>query len=244
MSILVTGGSSGIGRAIAERFAKPGVEVFINYRSSDDAARATAAALLKDGASPHLVRGDMGIPDEVRAVVAEVGEHVTTLDQIVHCAASTHSGPLLDASHDTLLEVLSVNALSLVTLVREALPLLKRGSSVIYLSSPGARSVLPGYGALGIAKALGEHIVRHLAVEVAPAGIRVNTLAVGPVDTAAFRAMFPDNADARLAAAAAKNPSGRGLTARDAAEVAWEISRPQLEMLQGQTVTVDGGITL
>jgi enoyl-[acyl-carrier protein] reductase III len=243
-AVLVTGGSSGIGRAIAERFARPGVDVFVNYRAREAPAQDAAEAISARGATPYLVKADVGTETGAADLIAIVQQRAGRLDQLVHCAAATHSGPLLHASREELLKCIEVNALGLLSLVGEALPLFAPGSSVIYVSSRGARSVLPSYGALGVAKALGEQLVRYLAAEVAGRGIRVNTISVGAVDTAAFRSMFPDDHRQRLERAAAANPSGRGVMADDAAELAWMLSRPELAMVQGQTVTVDGGASL
>ena len=121
---------------------------------------------------------------------------------VLASAAKALSGPLLELAPEELEKSVAVNGLALVNLVREALPLMGEGSTVFYLSSRGARRVIPNYGSLGTAKALGEHVVRYLAREVAPRGIRVLTVAPGSVDTAAYRAMFPDSWEERLAASA------------------------------------------
>lgn len=244
MSICVTGGSSGLGRAIAERFAVPGNDVFVNYHADDAAAEETAAAVTAAGATAHLVKVDVGTPAGCRELLAAVAARVDRLDQLVHCAAMPVPGPLLEADPDELAQAVSVNALALVHLVREAGPLLGDGSTVTFLTSRGARLVIPNYGSLGVSKALAEHIVRYLAVEVAGRGIRVNSVSPGAVDTRAFRAMFPDTFEQRLAAAAAANPTGRGLQISEAADVVEMLSRPECAMVNGQTLTVDGGASL
>jgi enoyl-[acyl-carrier protein] reductase III len=216
----------------------------MNYHADDAAAQEAAAAVKAAGGIPHLVKADVGTPEGVRTLVSSVRGHVSRLDQLVHCAAKTITGPLLEAEPTQLSESVAVNGLALVHLVREALPLLERGSTVFYLSSRGARSVIPNYGTLGIAKALAEHTVRYLAVELAPRGVRVLTVSPGPLDTVAFRSMFPDNWKERLAAAAKANPSGRGVELEDAAATVELLSRPELAMLQGQTISVDGGLSL
>jgi NAD(P)-dependent dehydrogenase (short-subunit alcohol dehydrogenase family) len=118
------------------------------------------------------------------------------------------------------------------------------GSTVFYLTSRGARFVIPGYGSLGAAKALGEHVVRHLARECAPRGVRVISVSPGAVDTAAFHSMFPETWEERLAAAAAANPMGRGVSVEDCAALVEMLASPELEMVQGQTITTDGGASL
>ncbi|UGS34747.1 SDR family oxidoreductase [Capillimicrobium parvum] len=244
MTICVTGGSSGLGRAIAERFAAEGGDVFINYHADDDAAQAAAAAVEAAGGRPHVVKADMGTTEGVETLIGAVRERTDRLDQLVHCAAMAVTGSLLETDPETLTRSITVNGLALVALVRAALPLMGPGSNVVYLTSRGARFAIPNYGTLGTAKALGEHIVRYLAVECAPHGIRVNSVSPGPVETAAFRAMFPGNYRDRLDAAAKANPSGRGIELEDAAELVWALTRPELAMVQGQTVTVDGGLSL
>jgi enoyl-[acyl-carrier protein] reductase III len=244
MAILVTGGSSGLGRAIAERFAVDGNDVFINYHSNDEAGAEAEAAVAAAGGTPHLIKADVGTIEGVRELIGAVREHTDRLDQLVHCAAKAVNGPLLDLDAEELRESVIVNGLALVDLIREAGDLLGPGSVVFYLSSRGGRFVIPEYGALGTAKALGEHVVRYLAKELGPRGIRVITIAPGAVDTAALRSMFPDTYEERLAASAKANPLGRGVEMEDAAALVEALCHPHLEMVNGQTITVDGGLSL
>lgn len=244
MAICVTGGSSGFGRAIAEHFARAGNHVFVNYHANDEAAAEAEAAILAAGGTPHLVKVDVGTPAGARELMDAVRSEVDHLDQLVHCAAKAVNGPLLELDPQELRDSVILNGLAIVDLVREAGPLLGRGSTVFYLSSRGGRIVIPEYGALGTAKALGEHVVRYLAKELGPRGIRVITLSPGTVDTAALRAMFPDSYQDRLAAAAKANPIGRGVEAEDAAALLEVLCDPKLEMVNGQTISVDGGISL
>jgi enoyl-[acyl-carrier protein] reductase III len=244
MAICVTGGSSGVGRAVAERFARSGAEVFMNYHANEAAAHEAAAAVKAAGGIPHLVKADVGTVEGIRELIGTVRGCVSRLDQIVHCAAKTVTGPLLEVEPTQLGESVAVNGLALIHIAREALPLLGKGSTIFFVSSRGGRMVIPNYGALGIAKALAEHTVRYLAVELAPRGIRVLTVSPGPLDTTAFRAMFPDTWQERLAAAAKANPSRRGVELEDAAAAIELLSRPELAMMQGQTISVDGGLSL
>ena len=244
MAICVTGGSSGLGRAIAERFAPGGAEVFINYHADDAAAEEAAAAVEAAGGVPHLVKADVGTDAGCAAVIDAVKAKVDRLDQLVHGAARAQTGSLLEISSDDLRESIAVNGIALVDLVRAAMPIMGEGSTVFYLTSRGARFVIPNYGSLGAAKALGEHIVRYLARECAPHGVRVMSVSPGSVDTAAYRSMFPDTYEERLAASAAANPMGRGVTVEDCAALVEMLAGPELTMVQGQTITVDGGASL
>ena len=244
MAILVTGGSSGLGRAIAERFARDGNDVFVNYHANDEAAAEAEAAIAAAGGCPHLIKADVGTIEGVRELIEVVRARTDRLDQLVHCAAKAVNGPLLEVDPGELRESVIVNGLALVDLAREAGPLLGRGSVLFYLSSRGGRFVIHEYGALGTAKALGEHVVRYLAKELGPRGIRVITVAPGAVDTAALRAMFPETYQDRLAEAAKSNPLGRGVELEDAAALVEALCDPALEMVNGQTITADGGRSL
>jgi NAD(P)-dependent dehydrogenase (short-subunit alcohol dehydrogenase family) len=244
VSICVTGGSSGIGRAIAERFAAPGVDVFLNYHADEEAAAEAAGAVAARGGTAHLIRADVGELDGIRAIAAAVGERVGRLDQLVHAAGMAIRGRLVDFDAETLDRAVAVNGTSFAHLVRETLPLLGEGSSVFFVTSAGSTRALPGYGGLGAPKALAEHLARYLATELAPRGIRVNCISPGPLDTAARRQMFPDTWEERLEQQVAATPAGRGLTFEDVAAVVELMSHEDFRMTFGQTVTIDGGLTL
>jgi len=244
VAICISGGSSGIGRAIAERFARRGDEVFVNYHANDEAAAAALAAIEDAGGRGHLIRADVGTVDGCRDLMRAVAERTDRLDQLVHCAAKAVSGPLLEIDPEELRQSVAVNALALVDLTREALPLLGEGSTVFYVTSRGGRAVIPGYGALGTAKALGEHTIRYLARELAERRVRALSVSPGTVDTPAFRAMFPGTWEERLAKTDAANPMGRGVTGEDCAALVEMLADPALEMVQGQTISIDGGYSL
>lgn len=243
MSLLVTGASTGIGRGIAVHMAE-GEDVFINYARNDDGAAETAALVEAAGGRPHVLKADVGRREEVESLLRQVGERTDRLDQIVHCAAVAVPGPLLEVDPDEIAYAVQVNGLALIDIAREALPLLGRGSCLFMISSRGGRTVIPQYGPLGIPKALADHIIRYLAIELAPRGIRANMIAPGPLETPAYRAMFPDTYRERLDAAAAANPCGRALEFEDVAGVIERLSGPEFEMVQGQYIAVDGGISL
>jgi enoyl-[acyl-carrier protein] reductase III len=244
MSICVTGGSSGIGRAIAERFARPGVDVFVNYHAADEPALAAAAAIEARGATAHLVKADVGTAAGIAAIVEAVGKVTDRLDQLVHAAGLAIKGRLVDLDGETLDRAVAVNGTSFGHLVREALPLLGEGSSVFFVTSAGSTRALPNYGALGAPKALAEHMARYLAAELAPQGIRVNCISPGPLDTTARRRMFPETWEERLEAQVAATPGGRALTFEDVAGVVELMAHEDFRMTFGQVVTIDGGLTL
>ncbi|HEV3362743.1 MAG TPA: SDR family oxidoreductase [Acidimicrobiia bacterium] len=244
MAIAVTGGTKGIGLAIALRFSQPGNDVFVNYHSDEAAAAVAASRIEERGARAHTVRADVGTPDGIRRLMAAVAEQVDRLDQLVHCAVRVVPGPALEADPDAFAAAVHLNGTTLHHLVQAALPLLHRGSTVFYISSRGGRAVLPGYASVGVAKALGESLVRYLATELAPRGVRINAVAPGAVDTEAFRAVFGAASEEVLAESVATNPSGRMVTDDDYTALVEFLSRPEAAMIQGQVIFVNGGQNL
>ncbi len=115
--------------------------------------------------------------------MAAAADLVPDLDALVHCVVQPLGGRLLDLEPADVAAVIEVNGTSLLDLVQAAQPLLRSGSSVIYLSSRGSQIALPGYGPAGAPKALGECLVRYLAAELAADGVRVNTIVAGALDT-------------------------------------------------------------
>lgn len=244
MAILITGGSTGIGRGIALRFAARGDVVFVNYHHNDAAAEEASRLIADAGGAPHVIKADVGTIHGVRDLLGQVRDRTDHLDQIVHCAATPVSGTLLEVDPEEVERSVAVNGMAVLHVVREALPLLRRGSTVFYITSRGGRITIPNYGAMGIPKALGDQIIRYLAVELAPRGVRANIISPGALDTPALRAVFPDTYKERLRVGAEANPSGRGLEFDDVAGVIERMSGPEFAMVQGQYVSVDGGNSL
>lgn len=244
MTILVTGGTKGIGRAIALSFAKTGNQVFLNYASDDDAAAEAKAAIEAKGAIAHLIKQDCGTPEGAAAVMKKVRAEAGQLDQLVHCAVRAIPKPALDCDPHDFTAALNLNGTAVLYLVQEARTLFRRGSTVFFLSSRGSRMVVPNYASIGVAKALAECLVRYLAVELAPLGVRANCVAPGVVDTEAVRTLFGDKAKEIIRHAADSNPSGRGVADSDYTNLIQFLASPEAEFIQGQVVYVNGGHNL
>jgi enoyl-[acyl-carrier protein] reductase III len=237
-SVLVTGGSRGIGREIARTFAERGaVRIAIGYMRSDRAAEETAAELRDLGAEPTLIRGNVA-STRVAEQVAELGP----LTVLVHNAATGVIRPTVEAEDKHFDWTMSANARALISLARAATPNMGAGSSIIAVSSLGSARVLENYALVGASKAAVESIVRYLAVELAPRGIRANTVSAGLVDTAALD-HFP-NREQMLASALARTPVGRMVTPRDVADAVCFLCSDQAKMICGHTLVVDGGYSL
>jgi enoyl-[acyl-carrier protein] reductase III len=237
-SVLVTGGSRGIGKAIALRFAELGAaKVAVGYLRNDRAAEETAAELRTLGAEPTLLRGSVA-SERVAQQVAGLGP----LDVLVHNAATGVIRPALQVEEKHWDWTLGANSRALLSLTRAAAPAMEPGSSIVGISSLGSTRVLENYVLVGTSKAALESLVRYLAVELAPRGIRVNAVSAGVIETEAL-AHFP-NREQMLTAARERTPAGRMVAPADVAEAVCFLSSPQAEMIRGQTLIVDGGYSL
>jgi enoyl-[acyl-carrier protein] reductase III len=236
VTVFVSGGSRGIGRAIALRFARDGAKrVAIGYLRNDRAAEETAGELQALGAEPVLVRGNV-TSDRVLAEVAALGP----LDALVHNAATGVIRPALETEDKHWDWTLNANARALLQLARVSAPSMPDGSSIVGISSLGAQRVLENYVLVGTSKAALESIVRYLAVELAPR-IRVNAVSGGVVETGALE-HFP-NREAMLEAGRS-NPVGRLVEPEDIAGAVMFLCSPDAAMVRGQTIVVDGGYSL
>jgi NAD(P)-dependent dehydrogenase (short-subunit alcohol dehydrogenase family) len=241
MTILVTGGTKGIGLAIAAHLARDGEPMVLNYHS-DEAAAANAKARI--GAHATTVRADIGTIEGCAHLMAETANVHRGVLHIVHSAALIYPTTLLGADLETFTRAIKTNGLSLLYLVQKALPLLGRGSSIVFISSNGARTVVSNtYGALGAGKALAEGIIRYLVPELAPRGIRINAVAPGLVHTTSVATMVgSEEASAKLVERAARaNPSGRATRDSDYASVVKFLLSPEAEFVQGQVIAATGG---
>lgn len=241
MSILITGGTKGIGLAIAQRFAKPGCNIFLNYLRDENAAKAAATALRKKGANVFAFQGDVSTPQGTRTLLDQVAQETTELRLVVHCAVRVLVGPILTSDPTAFADAITLNGTSLVFLTQAALPLLARGSSIVFLSSRGSRQLVPNYAAIGAGKALAEALVRYLVPELAPRGVRINCIAPGTLDTEAVRNLFGEGTDTFLAQEAAGNPSGRNIAHDDYVGLVEFLASPEASMIQGQVIFVNGG---
>jgi enoyl-[acyl-carrier protein] reductase III len=202
----------------------------------DTPAEETATELRALGAEPTLVRGNVASTRVVEAVAG-----LGALDVLVHAAATGVIRPALETEDKHWDWTMSANARALLSLTRVAAPSMPAGSSILGISSLGSERVLDGYTLVGASKAALEALVRYLAVELAPRGIRVNAVSAGVVETGALE-HFP-NRDAMLDMGV-RNPVGRLVSPDDVARLATFLCSSDAEMIRGQTVVVDGGWSL
>jgi enoyl-[acyl-carrier protein] reductase III len=233
--ILVAGGTRGIGRAISSHFARSGARVIANYVRNDDAAHSLRVEV--NEGRLELCRGDLTTRDGIQQVLDAVGAE--PLDGFVFAAATGVHRPLGEVTLRHWDFTFALNVRAFFDLVKGLRPALTGGSSVVAISSEGAVHAFPNYALTGATKGALEAFCRHLALELAPAGIRVNVLSPGTVLTEALDA-FPDK-EARVREAIARAPRGRLTTPEEVAHAAHFLCCDASAGLSGHTLVVDGG---
>jgi enoyl-[acyl-carrier protein] reductase III len=237
-SVLVTGGSRGIGKAIALRFAELGAgRVGIGYLRNDRAAEETAKELRSAGAEPVLLRGNV-TSGRVLGEAAESGPW----NVLVHNAATGVIRSALETEDKHWDWTMNANARALLSLTRAVAPSMPAGSSIVALSSLGSIRVMENYVLVGTSKAALEALVRYLAVELAPRGVRVNAVSAAVVETGALD-HFP-NREEMLRMAQTRTPAGRMVEPSDVADAVVFLCSSGADMIRGQTLIVDGGYSL
>lgn len=239
---LVTGAARGIGRAIAVKLATEGADIAVNYYNSHDEAEALCAQLRALGRRAYPLQGSVGVPDSIDELFESYRAHFDRIDIVVSNAASGVLKPVMEMGLKHWRWCLETNALAIDLLAQHAVPLMKDGGRIIAMSSLGATRAMPGYGFIGASKAALEALVRALAQELGPRGIRVNTVSAGVVDTDAL-AYFP-NRDELLANFAQRTPAGPTLRPEDVANAVYLLCLPEAAMINGHTLVVDGGFCI
>jgi enoyl-[acyl-carrier protein] reductase III len=233
-SVLVTGGTRGIGLAIAQRLVADGAaKAVLGYMRNDEAAEQARAAI---DAEVVLVRGEVSKP----SVVGELASH-GPYGVVVHNAATGVIRPALETEDKHWDWTMNANARALLSLARACAPSMPEGSSIVAISSLGSMRVLENYVLVGTSKAALESVVRYLAVELAPRGIRANAVSGGVVETGALE-HFP-NKDEMLATVE-RTPARRLVEPTDIAGAVSFLCSGDAAMIRGQTIVVDGGFSL
>jgi enoyl-[acyl-carrier protein] reductase III len=240
---LVTGGSRGVGRAIARQLAGKGFDVIVNYLRNEQAAAETLEEVRRQGGRGWSIQANVGDPAEVATLFEQVRGHgITAIDVLVHNAALGTFKPLLEIRPNQIEVAFQVNVFALLWLAKGALPMMSAGARIIALSSVGSGRVIPNYGIVGPSKAALESLVRYLAVELRPRGIRVNAVSGGLIETDALHA-FPQWEE-MVAQSVKLTPAGRLGEPDDLAEIVATFADGRLDWLCGQVLVADGGTTL
>lgn len=232
MNVIVTGASRGIGAAIARAFAAQGAHVLVNYLQNEEAARAVAADCERLGGRATILQGNVRDEGELK----NLATFFPAVDVLVHNAAIGVLKPwdkIRTPQWDLTLES-SLRPFWLLT----KLCTFAEGANVVGISSSGSHRYVPGYAAMGVAKAGVEALTRQLAVELAPK-VRVNTVCAGLIRTDAVK--YLPEGDAMLDFADKYTPLGRVGLPEDVANAVLLLCDPRAAWITGQVVNVDGG---
>lgn len=241
-SFLVAGGTRGIGRAISLQFARAGARVVANHVRDEVSARTLAEEAGRENLALSTCRADLTSDKGQAHLLEYVDANLAGLSGLVFCAATGVHKPFAELKPRHFDWTFALNVKAFFELAGALLPRFRAPASIVVLSSQGARQVVPCYALTGASKGALESLARHLAVELAPKGIRVNILSPGAVRTGAWSAL-PDG-DRRLAGAEKRSPLGRLTTPEEAARAAQFLCSDAAEGIVGQTLIVDGGMSL
>jgi NAD(P)-dependent dehydrogenase (short-subunit alcohol dehydrogenase family) len=239
--VVVTGGSSGIGRSAALQFANLGAHVLITGRR---AAPLEEAA--KDHSNIEIMIADASKPEDAAQTISKAVEQWGRLDVLVNNAGAGAIMPLNEITPERVIDIFAINVLGPSLLAKEALPHLKQGKgSIINISSTYGSKAGAGLSHYGASKAALEYLTRAWALELAPAGIRVNAIAVGPTESGALTGMMGlsvEQAEAVKQYEREKIPLGRRGLPGEVARWIVSLANPENEWITGQIFGVDGGL--
>lgn len=236
---VITGGTRGIGQAISLRFARAGASVISNYLRNEDAAEQLKAVATKEGLAITLCRADLTNERGLEHLNLAVQEFGATLSGVVHCAATGIHRPIAELTERHFDWTFNLNVRAFFKLVKLFIPHFAQGSSIVAVSSWGALRALPSYSLVGASKGALEALARHLAVELAPRGIRVNILTAGAVLTEAWKAM--PNSEERIAETLRRTPAGRLVTPEEVAYGAQFLCSDAAAGIIGHSLVLDSG---
>lgn len=239
---LVTGGSRGIGRAISLKLAAEGADVVINYFRRRETAESTAQDVQKLGVTAHVIRANVGEPEKIDRMFDEIEAKFGRLDIFVNNAASGVARPALELDDRSWDWTMGINARAFLLCSQRAVRLMRDGGKIVSISSLGSRLTLPVYTSVGVSKAALEALTRYLAIELAPRGICVNGVAAGAVESEALK-MYTQGQDV-APMSWQTTPVGRMVRAEDIANLVAFLCRDESEMVRGQIIVIDGGVSL
>jgi len=239
---LVTGGSRGIGHAISIKLASEGADVVVNFFRKKSTAESTAQEIRNLGSTAHLLKANVGEPEDIDRMFNEIEAKFGKLDILINNAASGVARSALDLDIRGWDWTMNINARAFLLCAQRAAKLMTNGGKMVSISSLGSRLVLPIYTAVGVSKAALEALTRYLAIELASKGIQVNGIAAGAVETEALKFY---TSDPNLPQPAWKTtPAGGMVQPEDVANLVAFLCNDESNMIRGQIIVIDGGATL
>ncbi len=240
---LITGGSRGIGRALALRLAARGATPIINYKANEEAAAGTVAEIQRLGATGIAIRADLESLEEIQAMFDQVQERFGRLDFFVSNASASNFHHFMDLKPHHLERTFNLNVRAFVVGTQRAVRMMPDGGRIVVLSSYGSIRSFPTYANLGSAKAAIETWARYMGVELAPLGVNVNAVNGGIIETDSSSYFYATGRVPSLETVLPKIPKRRLGTAGEVADSVLFLLSPEAEYITGTTLLVDGGLT-
>lgn len=237
---LVSGGSRGIGAAVARRLAEAGADVMVMYRTSRDAAEAVVRSCRMQGVQAFAEQGDVREYEDVKRIVRHSLWNFGHLSVVIHAAGVVGRGLVQDVNDQEYDRVMDTHVRGAFHLVRAALPslLARRYGRIIFLSSIWGEAGGSGEVLYSAAKGAINGLTRALAKELAPSGIAVNAVAPGAVQTDMLMEQLTED---EMEALAEQIPAGRLGTPEDVAGMVCNLCLPESGYVTGQVIHVNGG---
>lgn len=238
-SAIVTGGSRGIGAAIARRLTQDGIAVAINYASGKAAADELVAAIAAAGGRAIAVQADLADPATPARLFDAAEQAFGGVDILVNNAGVMELGPLAEVTDEAFARQTSINLDSVFRSLREAARRLREGGRIVSFSSSVIGLYQPGYGVYAATKAAIEAMTHILAKELGGRQITVNAVAPGPVETRLF---LEGKSEQQVRAIAAMNPFGRLGQPDDIAGIVAFLAGRDSGWVNGQIIRANGGV--
>lgn len=246
--VLITGSSRGIGRATAVEFGRRGATVGVNYRTNEEAAAEVVAAVEEahPEASAQSFQADLSTSAGVTSLFdAVAATDWPSMDVFVHNAAVTAFKPLAEVTREEIDLTFDLSVHGFVLSVQRAIPMLAGGGRILAVSGMDSHTAMPGHGLLGAAKAAQEQLVRYMAVEHGPDGIRVNGVNVGVSETDSSEYYFSSSAEAEAFGEmlVEQTPLGVITPPEFVATAITMLCSEDARNVTGQILNVDSGLT-
>ena len=238
--VLVTGGSRGIGRAIALEFASRGADVAFNYHRRHSDAKNTQSEIEKFGVQSLRLRAHLADANAIKSMFEQIRQVLGNPDILINNAASGIQRPADELEQKHWDWAMNINARAAWLCSINASRTMPGGGHIVNITSQGSQRVLPYYFSVGTSKAALEATTRYLAIELAPKGISVNAVSGGYVQTEALDS-FPNREEMINNS---QTPTGKIVEALDIAKVVAFLCTSDASMIRGQVIVVDGGSAL
>ncbi len=232
---LITGSSRGIGRAIAERLAKDGASVVVNYLENEQAAQSTVSAITNSGRKAIAIKADVSSPAEVNRLFDEAEKALGELDIVVASAGNAIIKPFIEVTEDDYDKVFNTNTKGVFFVMQQAARRLRNNGRIIIISTGGVKMLIPGNSLYLGSKGSLKQFVRTLAQELGPRNITVNALLPGYTNTD----LLPER-DRKVAASA--SPFKRVGEPGDVSDVAAFLASKDARWITGQEIGAGGGV--